>query len=116
MSEPGARKKPCSLRSLVLSLTYAFGEFGSRPGEARSAGVFRRLRVALLFGHFLLGKQEKVTRRRAASGIKAVKASPEAIPITLWIPAFAGMTEGMHRRRRYSTALTPTPLPQGEGN
>ena len=39
MSEPGAKKKPCSLRSLVLSLTYAFGEFGSRPAGARSAGV-----------------------------------------------------------------------------
>ena len=39
MSEPGAIKKPCSLRLLVLSLTDAFGEFGSRPVEARSAGV-----------------------------------------------------------------------------
>jgi hypothetical protein len=61
------------------SALFALGEFGSRPDEARSAGVFRRLRVALLFGYFLLGKQEKVTRCRAASGINAVKVSPQAI-------------------------------------
>ena len=77
-------------------------------GEKRRG--FRRLRVALLFGYFLLGKQEKVTRRRAASGIKAVKASPEAIPITPWIPAFAGMTEGMHRRRRFTLIAAIRPL------
>ena len=92
MSEPGARMEPCSLRLLVLSLTDAFGEFGSRPDEARSAGGCRRLRVAFLFGYFLLGKQEKVTRCRAASGNLAVKASSQAIPIKPWIPAFAGMT------------------------
>jgi hypothetical protein len=31
------------------------------------------------FGYFLLSKQEKVTRRRAASGVKPVHASPQAI-------------------------------------
>jgi hypothetical protein len=30
-----------------------------------------------------LAEQEKVTRRRAASGIIAVRASPQAIPFTL---------------------------------
>jgi len=39
-----------------------------------------------------LAEQEKVTRRRAASGIVAVQASPQAIPFKPWIPAFAGMT------------------------
>jgi len=43
-----------------------------------------------------LGKQEKVTRRRAASGIKAVKASPQAIQQKNIIPS-------------------PYPLPEGEG-
>jgi hypothetical protein len=34
----------------------------------------------LSFGYFSLHKQRKVTRRRAASGIIAVQASPQAIP------------------------------------
>jgi hypothetical protein len=35
-------------------------------------------------------RDKRVTRCRAASGIKAVKASPEAIPINPWIPACTG--------------------------
>jgi hypothetical protein len=70
----------------------------------------------LSFGYLSLHEQRKVTRCRAASGIKAVKASPQAIPIQAldsgfrrndgrrvspqaipfkpWIPAFAGTGSG----------------------
>jgi hypothetical protein len=46
----------------------------------------RDIRGVLLFGYFLLDKQEKVTRRRAASGIKAVQTVGAADTKT-WIPA-----------------------------
>ena len=40
--------------------------------SARSAGGFRRLRGVLSLGHLSLHEQRKVTRGRAASGIKTV--------------------------------------------
>ena len=43
-------------------------------------------------GYLSLHEQRKVTRCRAASGIIAVKASPQAISFNPWIPASAGMT------------------------
>jgi hypothetical protein len=57
---------------------------GPAFGEKRRR--FRRLRVALLFGYFLLGKQEKVTRCRAASGTIA----------------FQRPRSGLNRRRRFN--------------
>jgi hypothetical protein len=49
------------------------------PGFGETRRGFRRLRGGLLFGYFFLAEQEKVTRRRAASGTLAVQASPQAI-------------------------------------
>ena len=53
------------------------------PASARSAGAFRRLRGALSSGYSSVREQRRVARRRAASGIIAVQASPQAITTAL---------------------------------
>jgi len=55
-----------------LGAVFALGEFGSRPAGARSAGVFGGSGAAFFLVTFFLAEQEKVTRRRAASGSIAV--------------------------------------------
>jgi len=73
-------------RCLSRARFFALGEFGSRPDEARSAGGVGGSGAAFFLVTFSWPEQEKVTRRRAASGIIAVQASPEAIqqtPLTL---------------------------------
>jgi len=59
---------------------------GPAFGEKRRG--FRRLRGVLSLGYLSLHEQRKVTRRRAASGIIAFQASPQAIQ-HLWIPAYS---------------------------
>src|SRR6185369_8109451 len=55
----------------------------------------RPTRAALLFGYFLLGKQEKVTRSQDASGKHrdVSRSSRNAEDNSKWIPASAGMTD-----------------------
>ncbi|MGH8171698.1 MAG: hypothetical protein ACREPX_01035, partial [Rhodanobacteraceae bacterium] len=73
----------------------------------------------LLFGYFLLGKQEKVTRApwmacEKAQGREAVfvAASKQKKRQRRWVPAFAGMTK---RRERGGDAKTiPPTLPLKE--
>ena len=63
----------------------------------------RPTRAALLFGYFLLGKQEKVTRSQDASGkhrdVSRLLRSAEDTSNNKWIPAFAGTTDGVDRQR-----------------
>jgi len=63
------------------------------PQAARHPGC-------VLFGYFLLHKQEKVTRAWDARG-KPNGRGQRGIKIKNWIPAFAGMTS-MAGRTRYA--------------
>jgi hypothetical protein len=61
----------------------------------------------LLFGDFLLDKQEKVTQGAGAEP-PAIRFSKSKAAVggfwsfTTWIPAFAGMTTSQNRLRRFS--------------
>ena len=64
----GERKtSPCHGLRWFAQVPVAAAEHRSRPRRARSAGGSRRLRGALSFGRFSLGKQRKVTCRRSAT-------------------------------------------------
>ena len=68
----------------------------TRPRTWRAQPGRRAIRGALLFGYFLLGKQEKVTRAAAAARKPAAGEPGRDIATTedrrYWIPAYAGMT------------------------
>ena len=72
------------------------------PERTRAVGGFfadRDLGGALLFGYFLLGKQEKVTRSPGMASEKAqgrgagFAKRTKSGELRSWIPAFAGMTK-----------------------
>jgi len=68
------------------------------PSRSRRLGAGDRgTEGALLFGYFLLGKQEKVTRSPAG---ERNACHEQANAKSKWIPAFAGTTKTAHKKGR----------------